>query len=182
LGCAASDEAEAGASPQGTTGRFAFFGAGDGGLIAWHASGPRAGSAFEVHGCIFKLYQSLGGTASWLGFPVSDEYDVPGGRRSDFENGYIVWNAQTYVCHAFSHASPNLTVEADIDRPGSDYQNFDLTEPRYELCRDACAGERNCRAYTYVKPGVQGPNSRCWLKSSAPAPAARDCCVSGVKQ
>src|SRR6188474_322396 len=55
LGCAASDEAEAGASPQGTTGRYAFFGAGDGGLIVWHGNGPRAGQAFEVHGYTFKL-------------------------------------------------------------------------------------------------------------------------------
>jgi LGFP repeat len=108
LRCAASDEAEAGASPQGTTGRYAFFNKdGNGGLIVWHGTGPRAGQAFEVHGCIFKLYQSLGGTGSWLGFPISDEYDeydVEGGRRSDFENGFIFWNAQTRVCQALPYA------------------------------------------------------------------------------
>jgi hypothetical protein len=70
----------------------------------WHGTGPRAGQAFEVHGCIFKLYQSLGGTGSWLGFPISDEYDVEGGRRSDFENGFIFWNAQTRVCQALPYA------------------------------------------------------------------------------
>jgi hypothetical protein len=105
LGCAASDEAEAGASPHGTTGRYAFFSAGDGGLIVWHRNGPHAGATFEVHGCIFKLYQSLGGTGSWLGFPISDEYDVPGGRRSDFENGYVVWDAQTRICRAFPYVA-----------------------------------------------------------------------------
>jgi hypothetical protein len=105
LGCAASDEAEAGASPHGTTGRYAFFSAGDGGLIVWHRTGPRAGQSFEVHGCIFKLYQSLGGTGSWLGFPISDEYDVEGGRRSDFENGYVVWDAQTRICQAFPYVA-----------------------------------------------------------------------------
>jgi uncharacterized protein with LGFP repeats len=164
LGCAASDEAEAGASPQGTTGRYAFFGAGDGGLIVWHGNGPRAGQAFEVHGCTFKLYQSLGGTGSWLGFPISDEYDVPGGRRSDFENGFVFWDEQ------------------DVDRLGSDYQNFDLSEARYELCRDACANDPSCRAYSNFKPGIQALNARCWLKSSVSDPVLSPCCISGVKQ
>ena len=148
LGCAASDEAEAGASPQGTTGRYAFFGAGDGGLIVWHGNGPRAGQAFEVHGCTFKLYQSLGGTGSWLGFPISDEYDVPGGRRSDFENGFVFWDAQTRACQAFPYGGGSLTVEQDVDRLGSDYQNFDLSEAHYELCRDACSNDPSCRAYS----------------------------------
>jgi hypothetical protein len=183
LGCAASDEAEAGASPQGTTGRYAFFNKDvNGGLIVWHRTGPRAGQAFEVHGCMFNLYQSLGGTGSWLGFPVSDEYDVPGGRRSDFENGYIFWNAQTRVCQAFRTGGGNLTVEQDVDRPGADYQNFDLDEPRYELCRDACANDASCKAYTYVKPGMQALNARCWLKSSVPDPVPSPCCISGMKQ
>jgi uncharacterized protein with LGFP repeats len=83
-----------------------------------------------VHGCTFKLYQSLGGTGSWLGFPISDEYDVPGGRRSDFENGFVFWDEQ------------------DVDRLGSDYQNFDLSEAHYELCRDACSNDPSCRAYS----------------------------------
>ena len=117
-----------------------------------------------MHGCAFKLYQSLGGTGSWLGFPISDEYDVPGGRRSDFENGFVFWDEQ------------------DVDRLGSDYQNFDLSEARYELCRDACANDPSCRAYSYVKPGIQALNARCWLKSSVSDPVPSPCFISGVKQ
>jgi uncharacterized protein with LGFP repeats len=30
-----------------------------------------------------------------LGYPVSDEYDVAGGRKSDFEHGSITWDAAT---------------------------------------------------------------------------------------
>ncbi|MBF0481530.1 MAG: PAN domain-containing protein [Desulfovibrionaceae bacterium] len=75
----------------------------------------------------------------------------------------------------------NVGVESDTDRPGGDYVDFDLPSARYELCRDACARDANCRAYTYVKPGIQGPNARCWLKSSVPPAASRDCCVSGVE-
>jgi hypothetical protein len=182
LGCPTTDEAEAGRSPNGTSGRFALFGAGDGGLIVWHRDGRFAGRSFEVHGCIFRLYQSLGGTGSWLGFPTSDEYDVPGGRRSDFENGYIVWNAQTRNCEAHKSGDADLSVEFNVNRPGGDYRSFDLAQPGHEPCRDACAREQMCRAYSYVRPGLQGPNARCWLKSSIPNPVANACCISGAKR
>lgn len=77
----------------------------------------------------------------------------------------------------------SLTVEYDTDRRGGDYKDFDLPQPRYESCRDACANDPNCRAYTYVKPGGQGPNARCWLKSSVPQPASGlSCCISGVRR
>ena len=75
----------------------------------------------------------------------------------------------------------NISIEYDTDRPGADYQDYDLPQPGYELCRDACAGDANCRAYTYVKPGVQGLKARCWLKSSVPAGGPSNCCISGVK-
>ncbi len=75
-----------------------------------------------------------------------------------------------------------LSTEVDIDRPGGDYRNFDLPQPSFELCRDACAGEPQCMAYTYVKPGVQGPSARCWLKSSVPNPVSKKCSVSGVSE
>ena len=72
-------------------------------------------------------------------------------------------------------------MEFDTDRPGMDFRNFDLQRANPELCMAACADERNCRAWTYVKPGVQGPSARCWLKNSVPRATRSDCCVSGVK-
>lgn len=100
LGCARSNENEAGRSPKGTTGHYALF---NGGVIIWHLDGAYAGRSFEVHGCIASLFQGMGGTNSWLGFPVSDEYSVSGGRRSDFEGGYIFWDAQTSRCQAYKY-------------------------------------------------------------------------------
>ena len=100
LGCPIRDELQAERSPQGTTGSYSEFNGGDGNYIILHGIGRLAGSAFVVQGGVFLLYKSLGGTASWLGFPVSDEYDVPGGRRSDFEGGYVFWDAQTRLSHA----------------------------------------------------------------------------------
>ena len=51
---------------------------------------PQTG-AFEVHGAIRDLWASMGWERSALGYPVSDEMDMPGGRLSRFEGGEIRW-------------------------------------------------------------------------------------------
>ncbi|MCF6511873.1 hypothetical protein E9564_08740, partial [Blastococcus sp. MG754427] len=58
-----------------------------GGSIYWS---PDTG-AHEIHGPIYDTWATLGWENSALGFPTSDEYDIDGGRRSDFQNGYITW-------------------------------------------------------------------------------------------
>lgn len=74
---------------RGVGGRFNNF---QGGVIDWS---PATG-AFEVQGAILNRYLSLGGTASFLGFPTSDEYQVgTDGRRSDFQHGYISFSFTT---------------------------------------------------------------------------------------
>ncbi|GEM_PF-4838239 len=73
-------------------------------------------------------------------------------------------------------------MEWDTDRMGLDYSNFDLPEADPALCRDACARDSKCKAWTYVKPNtIQGPRPRCWLKYAVPRPSHNTCCVSGVK-
>jgi hypothetical protein len=76
---------------------------------------------------------------------------------------------------------PARQWEPNTDRPGSDYRNFDLRSPQPEQCRDACWSDVQCRAFTYVRPGVQGPHARCWLKNVVPPARPADCCLSGVK-
>lgn len=72
--------------------------------------------------------------------------------------------------------------EYDIDRPGSDYRNFELTSPDPALCSAQCAQEGQCQAWTYVKPGVQGTLARCWLKDRVPSPVpGATFAISGVK-
>ena len=51
---------------------------------------PQTG-AHEVHGDIRDLWASMGFERSKLGYPVSDEMDMPGGRLSRFEHGEIRW-------------------------------------------------------------------------------------------
>ncbi|TYP86404.1 DUF3152 domain-containing protein [Blastococcus xanthinilyticus] len=67
------------------TGRFGESG------IYWR---PDLG-AHEVYGAIYRRWASLGAEHGVLGYPVSGEYDVDGGRRSDFEGGYIRWDRAT---------------------------------------------------------------------------------------
>lgn len=51
--------------------------------------------AQEIEGAIFAKWGSLGWENSLLGYPVTDEYAVPGGRASNFQGGTITWTPQT---------------------------------------------------------------------------------------
>ncbi|MFD3591551.1 LGFP repeat-containing protein [Nocardia sp. NPDC058640] len=50
-----------------------------------------------VNGRIRDRWASLGWERSYLGYPVSDEYDIPGGKRSDFVGGCVTWDRATGV-------------------------------------------------------------------------------------
>jgi hypothetical protein len=73
-------------------------------------------------------------------------------------------------------------MEQDTNRYGEDYKDLDLDAPDPARCAEACMNEAKCKAWTYVKPGVQADNARCWLKNKVPPPSADDNCVSGVKR
>jgi uncharacterized protein with LGFP repeats len=62
-----------------------------GGSIFWS---PASGVHLVMNG-IRARYGALGWERSYLGYPTSDEYAIPGGTRSDFQRGYITWNAAT---------------------------------------------------------------------------------------
>ena len=103
LGCPIMNESEAARSPQGTTGRFTEFNKGDGGYIIWHGAGTHKGTSFVMGGCFFMLYKQVGGTGSFLGFPVNEAYGTSGGSRQDFEGGYMLWDSQTSVCRTYEN-------------------------------------------------------------------------------
>ncbi|MEV4158081.1 hypothetical protein AB0J48_34160 [Nocardia salmonicida] len=67
-------------------GRYALF---EGGSIYQKngGSGP-----FIVAGAIAQQWGDFGWEAGRFGFPISDEYDMDGGRAQDFEHGTLVWN------------------------------------------------------------------------------------------
>jgi uncharacterized protein with LGFP repeats len=38
-----------------------------------------------------------------LGYPISDEHDIDGGRQSDFEKGHITWLAENGEVTVFTN-------------------------------------------------------------------------------
>ena len=78
-------------------------------------------------------------------------------------------------------AAVPCTTEPNINRSGQDYASLDVP-PNPSVCRVACENDPQCRAYTYVRPGVQGPGAKCWLKNGVPPAQPDGNCVSGVKQ
>lgn len=85
LGFPTTDESR---TPDGV-GRYNHFAgtAPAGSSIYWT---PGTG-AHEVLGAIRARWATLGWERSYLGYPTSGEYAVPGGRRSDFQRGHIDW-------------------------------------------------------------------------------------------
>lgn len=72
-------------------------------------------------------------------------------------------------------------IEIGIDRFGGDFRNFETaSDPSGSACKAACEGDTRCRAWTYVRPGYQGPSARCYLKDRLRPPRRKPCCVSGV--
>jgi hypothetical protein len=84
LGYPVSDEV---ATPDGV-GRYNVF---EHGSIYWT---PSTG-AFEVHGLIRDAWAETGWEVGPLGYPISNEYVIAGGSRSDFQHGYITWSEAT---------------------------------------------------------------------------------------
>ena len=73
----------------------------------------------------------------------------------------------------------DLRAEDKINRPGSDFKNFDSAD--WKQCESACAEDQICASWTYVRRGVQGPSGRCWLKNRVARPVPDPNTVSGVK-
>ncbi|MFE3543629.1 LGFP repeat-containing protein [Nocardia sp. NPDC059177] len=59
----------------------------DGGTIYWSSDS----GAHIVWGEIREAWEDNGGANGTLGYPTSDEKDIPGGKQSDFTGGTITW-------------------------------------------------------------------------------------------
>lgn len=91
----------------GANGRYNDFRSGS---IYWSA----ATGAHAVYGDIRARYLSLGGPASFLGFPTTDETDIPGatGRMQKFERGVISWYGSADSIVVSGGAKYNFSVDA----------------------------------------------------------------------
>lgn len=74
-------------SERGTPDRVGRYNHFQSGSVYWT---PATG-AHEVRGSIRTAWAAMGWERSALGYPVTDEYAVPGGRRTDFQGGSLIW-------------------------------------------------------------------------------------------
>jgi hypothetical protein len=93
-----------------------------------------------------------------------------------------LWGLLTLSAVMLIGTSGPRAYENNTDRPGGDYTSFNLPAGSSPgQCEQMCDADGQCAAWTFVKPGYQAPQARCWLKASVPAPQPNDCCVSGVR-
>lgn len=90
------------------------------------------------------------------------------------------WSANTCVKSA-SRPTPQVPPggEANIDRPGGDIGSYPEELPI--ACQKNCVNNPGCKAWTFVRPGVQGPGGKCYYKNIVPKAVSSNCCISGVK-
>jgi hypothetical protein len=83
-----------------------------------------------------------------------------------------------------AEAQERYEREPGFDRPGGDIESFEQTSDIFQhpvLCEDACSANSRCDSYTFVRPGIEGPNAWCRLKSGVPPAVESPCCISGVQ-
>ena len=93
IGLPISDECEAAWSPykddkgEPNKGRYSSF---ENGEIVWWATGSFQEQSYVILNPICKTYDSIGGSGSYLGFPISNSYESGNIERCDFEGGSII--------------------------------------------------------------------------------------------
>ncbi len=96
-GAASGPEGAATSNELGTPDGIGRFNTFQNGSIYWT---PSTGAEM-VYGLIFQKWASLGYERGVLGYPTTDEVADPQGRRSTFQNGYIIFNSSTGVTTAY---------------------------------------------------------------------------------
>lgn len=72
-------------------------------------------------------------------------------------------------------------MENDTNRPFSDFDRFHINDNRPDRCQSECLLRRDrCKAWSYVRPGIQHKYAVCYLKDAVPKPVSDKCCISGV--
>lgn len=101
-------------------------------------------------------------------------------------------NAVGLICAVLAPSAPPITMtgggdliepgmEDNTDRAGADYTRFEIANPK--ACQIQCKNESDrCRAWTFVRPGVQGPRAVCYLKTAEGDARPNSCCISGVNR
>ena len=79
-----------------------------------------------------------------------------------------------------ARADVEVRMATGMNIPGGDINSIRLDIPDPGLCRQACDNRNECRAWSYVKPGVQGSSAMCWLKGTVGSSNFDRNVISGV--
>ncbi len=71
-------------------------------------------------------------------------------------------------------------IEQNTQRWGGDYASFPVASGGALTCASECAGDPNCLAWTYARPGTENVQGVCHLKATVPHRVENPCCESGV--
>lgn len=72
-------------------------------------------------------------------------------------------------------------MENNTGRPGADFDRFHINDQRPDRCQSECLLRSDrCKAWTYVRPGLQHKYAVCYLKNAVPPAVPNTCCISGV--
>jgi len=71
-------------------------------------------------------------------------------------------------------------MEHNTVRHGGDYKVVSLGKSGPNSCLQMCEADTQCQAWSFVKPGIEGPDANCRLKVTVPFRSESPCCVSGV--
>lgn len=86
------------------------------------------------------------------------------------------------LCLAASLAGPARAqmLEQDVERAGATYKQTAMGMAGPHACWQMCANDRNCKAWTWQRPGILGPQGVCQLKTAVMPGQDSPCCVSGL--
>ncbi len=134
--------------------RFAAPGSPAGSQLVYHDNCPDAGTTFVVHGAIYNSWRladrrhvTQGGVRSVLGVPLTNEFDWMGGRRQNFEGGYLHWTGG-------SKATRRFTADPAVNRFHEPLTGYLLTQDcgdfltgfGYHLAEDAVPNNGTVKA------------------------------------
>ena len=76
---------------------------------------------------------------------------------------------------------PMFSVMNNISFNGSRITYY--PRPSFGLCQADCAGNANCRGFTWIRPGAYNPgdSAMCYLMSAVTARIPHPCCISAVR-
>jgi len=132
LGNPISDYFDAARSPQGTSGKFRNY---QNGTIHWSPQYGAVAIWYDLQR-EYTEYSSPNGSGGWLGFPTKREYPWNGGKRTNFEGGYIFWDGQrakAYPSTTQANSTPTSAIINAVNKVNPDqwyYRPRDITGDR----------------------------------------------------